>query len=135
MVTQAATDEGAIDVGRVMAAAELARIALAADEAERLARDLGRILAAAETLARLDLEGIDASYRPSTEGPDQPWWPDALRQGATGGRPAVGVEPGDGAARLRADAPVAGLDRSQALQNAPVRDETFFVVPTVVERT
>ena len=125
----------AIGPADVEAVAELARIALAPGEAERLARDLGRILAAAETLGQLDLEGVDSAYRPSAEGAEQAWWPEAIEAARAGRRPSLGVAPGAFEARLRPDAPEAGLAREAALGAAPARDEAFFRVPTVVERT
>jgi Asp-tRNA(Asn)/Glu-tRNA(Gln) amidotransferase C subunit len=133
-VLAAAASGHGIGPAEVEAVAELARIALAHGEAERLARDLDRILAAAETLRALDLEGVDGAYRPSAEGPAQAWWAAAMAAAEAGQRPALGVEPGDGTARLRPDAPVAGLGREAALGAAPLRDEAFFVVPTVVDR-
>lgn len=133
-MAQAADGHG-IGTAEVQAVAELARLALAAGEAQALARDLDRILAAAQVLGALDLEGADSAYRPSAEGPDQPWWAAAMDEAAAGDRPALGVMPGDPAARLRPDAPVAGLGRESALAAAPRRDEAFFLVPTTVERT
>ena len=125
----------AVGAADVEAVADLARIALGAGEAERLARDLDRILAAAESLGRADLDDAAGVYRPSAEGPDQGWWSLALAEAVEGRRPALGTGPGDLSARLRPDTPAAGLAREAALSQAPARDEAFFVVPTVVERT
>jgi Asp-tRNA(Asn)/Glu-tRNA(Gln) amidotransferase C subunit len=46
----------------------------------------------------------------------------------TGGAAAAAV----GTAALRRDEPVDGLDRREALRNAPEQDEVFFLVPRVL---
>ena len=120
-----------IDETAVEAVAELARLALRPGEARAMARDLDRILRAAEVLAALDLEGLDSAYRPAAEAAAEGQRP----SGPGGERPAVGVMPGDAGARLRPDAPGACLGREAALAGAPRHDEAFFLVPTVVERS
>lgn len=127
-------DRHGIGPAEVEAVAELARIALAEGEAARLARDIDRILTAAQTLRAVDLSDVDGAYRPTAEGPEQAWWADSMAAAALGRRPSLGVEPGDAGARLRPDAPRTGLAREAALAAAPARDDAFFVVPTVVDR-
>jgi len=117
----AGSDERAAAFGmeEVRAVADLARLALTDAEAATFARDLGRVLEAAQALAALDVEGVDPAYR----------------VGAGAEDPALARGPGAAQARLRADEPGACLDRDAVLAMAPDRDEAFFRVPTVVERT
>jgi aspartyl-tRNA(Asn)/glutamyl-tRNA(Gln) amidotransferase subunit C len=82
----------------------LARLRLAEDEAEELARDLDAILAHAAQLGALDTAGV----------------PEAAHAIAF-------VTP------LREDRPAASLAPEQALANAPDSDGTAFLVPRVLE--
>jgi aspartyl-tRNA(Asn)/glutamyl-tRNA(Gln) amidotransferase subunit C len=95
------------DVETVRALAALARLELSAEELERFAPELERILAAFETLAR---PHPVARHAPSS--------PPALPM------PAV--------ARTREDVPVPSLGRDELLASASASEEGFFVVPKTV---
>ena len=83
--------------------ARLTRIALTADEAARYGQELARVLSFVEALDALDLDDV---------GPT---------------RHVVPVE-----TPTRADEVGPTLQQSEALANAPVHDDTSFVVPKVV---
>lgn len=82
----------------------LARIRLAADEADGLARDLDAILAHAAALGAVDTAGVDDAWQAH-----------------------VGPTP------LREDCPRESLPPEQVLANAPDSDGTAFLVPRVLE--
>jgi aspartyl-tRNA(Asn)/glutamyl-tRNA(Gln) amidotransferase subunit C len=84
--------------------ARLARLELGFDEAAKLAVDLGRILAHVDTIAKVDVTGVD---------------------------PAASEPVGTGT--LREDVPAPGLSRDEALRGAPDHDGTFFRVPRVLD--
>lgn len=92
--------------------AELAGLRLSAMELEAMRRELGRILVAADELARAAPEvhttGIAAAAAPVAEA--------------------------QGPSALRADAGEPGtlLDRETVLAQAPARDGDYFVVPAVL---
>ena len=83
--------------------AHLARLELAPDEREAMARDLGRILDHVADLQALDTDGIEPTSHPIPV-------PTPLR-------PDVAAEP---------------IDPERALANAPQREGTAFVVPKVI---
>jgi aspartyl-tRNA(Asn)/glutamyl-tRNA(Gln) amidotransferase subunit C len=82
----------------------LARLRLAADEADALARDLDAILGHAEALAAVDTSSVEGA-----------------------GAAAVGPTP------LREDRPHVSLPPDLFLANAPDSDGTAFLVPRVLE--
>ncbi len=89
-----------IDVDYIAA---LARLSFTGEERERMARDLGEILAYVEKLNELDTEGVEPMVQvPSAE--------NVLRED-----------------RLRPS-----LTPEEALSNAPARMEQFFRVPKVI---
>ena len=82
----------------------LARLELAPDQAERIRNDLNRVLAYFETLAELDLEGVEPLVRP------------------------VGVTES-----FRPDVARPPLDRDEALELGRADGEGRFVVPRTVD--
>jgi aspartyl-tRNA(Asn)/glutamyl-tRNA(Gln) amidotransferase subunit C len=94
----------AIDRDTARRVAHLARIRVAEDQLGPLAEDLSRILAFAEQLAEVDVEGVE---------------------------PMTSVTPM--ALRLRRDEITEGDNRDKVLANAPETREGFFAVPKVVE--
>jgi aspartyl-tRNA(Asn)/glutamyl-tRNA(Gln) amidotransferase subunit C len=94
----------AIDRDTARRVAHLARIRVAEDQLGPLAQDLSRILAFAEQLAEVDVEGVE---------------------------PMTSVTPMR--LRLRPDAITEGDIREKVLANAPETREGFFAVPKVVE--
>jgi aspartyl-tRNA(Asn)/glutamyl-tRNA(Gln) amidotransferase subunit C len=87
----------------VLHVADLARLSLAPEEIEVVTRQLNDILAYVEKLQELDTEGVE---------------------------PLAHVIPVFNV--LREDAVTAGLDRDDALSNAPAREEGAFVVPRII---
>jgi aspartyl-tRNA(Asn)/glutamyl-tRNA(Gln) amidotransferase subunit C len=85
--------------------ARLARLELTEAEVPRLVRDLSRILAHVDALARADVAPAPAT--------------------ALGDPVPVSA--------LRPDVPAPGLTRAEALANAPDQDGVFFRVPRVLE--
>jgi len=83
--------------------AELARLTLPADKLERLAVQMGDILAYMDTLGACDTSGVEPLYSP-VEHP----------------------------APLRADVSVKTCRREDILAQAPQSDGCFFVVPKIV---
>ena len=81
-------------------AAALARLELGPDTCARLAGDFGRILAAFESLAELELEGVE------------PLW-----------------SPGAASEREREDRAQPSLERTELLAQAPQVENGFFAVP------
>jgi aspartyl-tRNA(Asn)/glutamyl-tRNA(Gln) amidotransferase subunit C len=84
----------------------LARIELADGEKQTLADQLARIVRLVEKVQSVDTSGVDAS-------------------------PLAGQL---GADTVRADQPSAGLDRDDALAQAPDAADGFFRVPPVIDR-
>jgi aspartyl-tRNA(Asn)/glutamyl-tRNA(Gln) amidotransferase subunit C len=82
----------------------LARLRLASDEADGLARDLDAILGHAEALAAVDTSAV-----------------------AGAGKDAPGPTP------LREDRPIPSLPADAFLANAPESEGTAFLVPRVLE--
>jgi aspartyl-tRNA(Asn)/glutamyl-tRNA(Gln) amidotransferase subunit C len=82
----------------------LARLRLAADEADALARDLDAILGHAAALARVDTSSVGGAESAET-----------------------------GPTPLRDDVPRASLPAEAFLANAPDADGTAFLVPRVLE--
>ena len=89
------------DVERIAA---LARLSLADEEADRMARELDTVLEHAQSLSRLDTSGIEPTSH------------------------AIPL-----ATPLREDVAVPGIDPELAMANAPERVGTAFVVPKVIE--
>lgn len=88
----------------VLQTAQLARLHLPADEVEATQRDLAAILGYIDSLAALDVAGVE----PMTHAVVQPL-------------------------RLRPDVPGEQLTADEALGDAPRRDGDLIVVPKVVE--
>lgn len=84
----------------------LARIELTEVERDTLSAQLARIVQFVEKVQSVDTTGAGAT--------------------STGG--------GDGAERSREDVPIAGLDRDDALNQAPDAAGGFFRVPPVIDR-
>ena len=93
-----------VDADTVRRVAHLARIAVADDEVENLRGELNAILAFVEQLAAVDVEGVE---------------------------PMTSVTPM--AMKMRKDVVNDGDIAAAILQNAPEREDHFFVVPKVVE--
>ena len=94
----------AVDADTVRRVAHLARISVAEDEVENLRGELNAILAFVEQLAEVDVEGIE---------------------------PMTSVTPM--AMTMRPDAVTDGAIPDAIMQNAPAREDHFFLVPKVVE--
>ncbi|WP_421723922.1 Asp-tRNA(Asn)/Glu-tRNA(Gln) amidotransferase subunit GatC [Bauldia sp.] len=93
-----------VDRDTVLRVARLARIAVGNDEAEALTGDLNAILGFVEQLNEVDVSGAE---------------------------PMTSVVAMD--MKKRADTVTAGDEADRVLANAPAREETFFIVPKVVE--
>lgn len=87
----------------VLRCAQLAHLNLDEAEIEPLRRDMSEILSHAQSLDRLDLDGVE----PTTHGLDLPL-------------------------PRREDEPRPGFTQEQALANAPEADQGCFVVPKVM---
>lgn len=94
----------AIDRDEVLRIAALARLEIDAAEADRLARDLDRIVAHVARLAEVDLPA---------DGDEETYFDTDVH---------------------RPDRAAASLDRDDALRNAPETDGEFFLVPRVVDK-
>ena len=94
----------AVDIDTTRRVAHLARIRVTESELEPLSRDLSRILAFAEQLSEVDVEGVE---------------------------PMTSVTPM--ALKMRDDVVTDGNRREAVLANAPDAAEGFFAVPKVVE--
>ncbi|MEM8756054.1 MAG: Asp-tRNA(Asn)/Glu-tRNA(Gln) amidotransferase subunit GatC [Pseudomonadota bacterium] len=93
-----------VDKDTVRRVAHLARIEVAEDDLEPLAKELSAILDFADELAEVDVEGVE---------------------------PMTSVTPM--ALKRRADVVTEGGIRDEVLANAPDAREGFFAVPKVVE--
>jgi aspartyl-tRNA(Asn)/glutamyl-tRNA(Gln) amidotransferase subunit C len=93
-----------VDAMTVRRVAHLARIAVADDEVEHLKDELNAILAFIEQLSEVDVEGIE---------------------------PMTSVMPME--MKTREDVVTDGEIPDMIVQNAPLREDHFFVVPKVVE--
>jgi aspartyl-tRNA(Asn)/glutamyl-tRNA(Gln) amidotransferase subunit C len=93
-----------VDAATVRRIAHLARIAVAEGEVEHLKGELNAILAFVEQLSAVDVEGVE---------------------------PMTSVIPM--AMKKRADEVTDGAIPDLILQNAPAREDHYFVVPKVVE--
>jgi aspartyl-tRNA(Asn)/glutamyl-tRNA(Gln) amidotransferase subunit C len=93
-----------VDAATVRRIAHLARIAVADEEVEDLQAELNAILAFVEQLSEVDVSGVE---------PMTSVTPTAMKK-----RPDVVTEGGDPAVILR---------------NAPAAEDSFFLVPKVVE--
>jgi aspartyl-tRNA(Asn)/glutamyl-tRNA(Gln) amidotransferase subunit C len=94
----------AVDEETTRRVAHLARIRVEEDKLPALAADLSRILAFAEQLAEVDVEGVE---------------------------PMTSVTPM--ALKMREDVVTDGSRRDDILANAPQAEDGFFTVPKVVE--
>jgi aspartyl-tRNA(Asn)/glutamyl-tRNA(Gln) amidotransferase subunit C len=94
----------AVDIETTRRVAHLARIRVAEEDLAPLAADLSRILAFAEQLAEVDVEGVE---------------------------PMTSVTPMK--LKQREDVVTDGDRRDDVLANAPASAEGFFTVPKVVE--
>ena len=94
---------GQSETETVLRTAELARLAIEPDEAERLGEQFARILAAFEAISRLDVSGVEPMTR-------------ATR--------LVDVK--------REDRPQPSLPLDEALRNAPRRIESYYGVPKTI---
>ena len=93
-----------VDTETVKRIANLARIAITQEEAERLTPELANILTWVEQLGEVDTSGVE---------------------------PTAAVIPN--ALRLRADEVTDGDRRDAVLANAPQAEHGFFTVPKVIE--
>jgi aspartyl-tRNA(Asn)/glutamyl-tRNA(Gln) amidotransferase subunit C len=93
-----------VDAETVRRVAHLARVAVAADEAEHLRGELNAILAFVEQLAEAEVDGVE---------------------------PMTSVTPM--AMKMRTDQVTDGDIADDVLANAPAREDHFFIVPKVVE--
>jgi aspartyl-tRNA(Asn)/glutamyl-tRNA(Gln) amidotransferase subunit C len=93
-----------VDAATVRRIARLARIAVAEDEVEPLQGELNAMLAFVEQLREVDIAGVE---------PMTSVTPMALKQ--------------------RADQVTDGNIADDVMQNAPAREDHFFLVPKVVE--
>jgi aspartyl-tRNA(Asn)/glutamyl-tRNA(Gln) amidotransferase subunit C len=93
-----------VDADTVRRVAHLARVAVADDEVVNLQGELNAILAFVEQLVEVDVEGVE---------------------------PMTSVTPM--AMKMRADVVTDGGIPDAIIQNAPAREDHFFVVPKVVE--
>ena len=93
-----------VDAATVRRIAHLARIAVADEEIEALQAELNAILAFVEQLSEVDVTGVE---------------------------PMTSVTPM--AMKKRADVVTEGGDPAIILQNAPMAEDQFFLVPKVVE--
>ena len=94
----------AIDRKTVEHVATLARLQLTEEELARYEKQLGAILEYIATLEKVDLAGVEPL-----------------------------VHAAEGTNVFRDDEPRPCLDHSEALKNAPDRNDDFFIVPKVVE--
>lgn len=85
--------------------AHLARLRFDKTEKEEIKHDLQRMIAFADKLNELDLEGVEPLLHMSDE---------------------VNV--------LRADEVKGSISRDEALENAPLHDDKFFKVPKVIKK-
>lgn len=93
-----------LSVEQVRSVAALARLELAPGEVERLREDLSAILTYVEKLAELDTKTVEPTSHVVSVEP-------SFRQDEVTNRPAP----------------------EDALANAPERERTFFVVPSIIE--
>ncbi|MGO9702047.1 MAG: Asp-tRNA(Asn)/Glu-tRNA(Gln) amidotransferase subunit GatC [Xanthobacteraceae bacterium] len=93
-----------VDADTVRRVAHLARVAVADDEVENLRGELNAMLAFVERLAEVDVTGVE---------------------------PMTSVTPM--AMKMRQDQVTDGGIADDVLENAPAKEDHFFVVPKVVE--
>lgn len=85
--------------------AHLARLEFSSNEKEELKTDLERMISFVEKLNEVDTEGVEPLLHMSDE---------------------INV--------LREDVVKGSVSREEALKNAPVKDDRFFLVPTVIKK-
>ncbi|GHD09079.1 Asp-tRNA(Asn)/Glu-tRNA(Gln) amidotransferase subunit GatC [Tianweitania populi] len=93
-----------VDVDTVTRVARLARIAVTAEDAERMTGELNTILGFVEQLNEVDVSGVE---------------------------PMTSVIPTS--MRRREDAVTDGSKAADVVANAPATEENFFMVPKVIE--
>jgi aspartyl-tRNA(Asn)/glutamyl-tRNA(Gln) amidotransferase subunit C len=93
-----------VDVDTVTRVARLARIAVTAEDAQRMTGELNAILGFVEQLGEVDVSGVE---------------------------PMTSVIPTS--MRLRKDAVTDGNKAADIVANAPATEENFFMVPKVIE--
>ena len=93
-----------VDVDTVTRVARLARIAVTAEDAQRMMGELNTILGFVEQLGEVDVSGVE---------------------------PMTSVIPTS--MRLRKDAVTDGNKAADIVANAPATEENFFMVPKVIE--
>jgi aspartyl-tRNA(Asn)/glutamyl-tRNA(Gln) amidotransferase subunit C len=104
----------AIDRAQVRHVARLARLALSAEEEERLASQLQHVLEYIERLQQVDVSGVEPlSFAGDTGAP--------ATSSSESGLP------------LREDEPRPSLPREKVLAQAPQADEQAFLVPRIIE--
>ncbi|MFZ3263682.1 MAG: Asp-tRNA(Asn)/Glu-tRNA(Gln) amidotransferase subunit GatC [Terriglobales bacterium] len=101
--------------------ADLANLELTVDERARMLRDLNSILDYVDRLSKLNTENIEPMAQVSDR-----YGVDESRQGSERFAYASRDDVKEG---LRLSLP-----HEEAMKNAPETDETFFVVPKVIER-
>ncbi len=105
-----------VTIEQVRHVAQLANLALTADEEPRMQRDLSAILAHIAHLDRLSTAGVPAMAQVS----------EVLEGG--------GAETASSGGELRRDVERASVGRTEVLAEAPETDGRFFKVPKVIER-
>ncbi len=101
--------------------ADLANLELTVDERARMLRDLNSILEYVDRLSELNTENVEPMAQVSDR-----YGVDESRQGSERFAYAARDDVKEG---LRPSLP-----HEEAMKNAPETDETFFVVPKVIER-
>jgi aspartyl-tRNA(Asn)/glutamyl-tRNA(Gln) amidotransferase subunit C len=108
----------AIDRAQVRKVARLARLALTEAEEETFAAQLSHVLDYVETLAAVDVSGIEPLAFAGEGGDDA----------AKAGLPTQAA-----GAALRPDEALPGVPRDEALAAAPASNGAFFLVPRILE--
>lgn len=85
--------------------AELARLSFDEEERSRIQKDLEGMIGLVDKLKELDMSGVEPLIHMTDEEND-----------------------------LRPDDPGSGMNREEALKNAPHKDSDYFRVPKVIER-
>ena len=108
-----ATATGAVSLEDVLHVAELANLALTAEELPLMARDLNAILGHIAELSELDTTGVAPMAQVSE---------------------VLGLTPATHGETLRRDEERPSVDRAAVMAEAPESDGRFFKVPKVIER-
>lgn len=110
-----------MDVSELMVLAGLAGIEPAAEEREKLAETLGRML---ERLSDMADSGLSGGFRGGEAPGGERRTPAEELSGEASAAPAAG--------RLRADTAVLFADPDALLKNAPEREGRFIVIPNIL---